>query len=240
MKLFLFLLCLVGTSLIHGQEPWETDYNRLLSKYVSPQGVNYGAWKANSKDLQDLKAITQAIAQQGPNSNSREARLAYLINAYNVWTLHNVLERYPVKSVRDIAPIFGFFTGDRIVVMGKKMSLNHLEKQLIIKEFKEPRIHFAVNCASVSCPPLASEAFTEKKLETQLERVTRDFLNKDEPALKVETNRVHISKIFDWYKDDFQPLGGALAYINLYRRPPLPEKMKIDYLEYDWSLNASH
>jgi hypothetical protein len=133
--------------------------------------------------------------------------------------------------------MFGFFTGDRIRVAGEKMSLNRLEKEKIIKGFKEPRIHFAVNCASVSCPPLYSEPFTAEQLETQLDLLTRRFLNNNPQAVRLDQERYLLSSIFDWYEGDFKASGGVLAFINRYRSQPIPEKSKIGFMDYDWKLN---
>ena len=132
-------------------EPWESDYGRLLGKYVTPAGtVKYKEWKASAADKVALKRITSQIGSAGPVDSSRDGRLAFYINAYNAWMLRLVLDRYPMKSVQDIAPNFGVFEAPWIVVAGKKLSLNALEKEVLLPEFTDPRIHFAINCASMS------------------------------------------------------------------------------------------
>ncbi|MFQ3670407.1 MAG: DUF547 domain-containing protein [Verrucomicrobiia bacterium] len=221
------------------QEPWEEGYGQLLKKYVVADGVRYEAWHARTEDVTKLEQITQAIAARGPMVESREGRLAYLLNAYNVWMLHEVLKAYPVASVRDIAPLFGVFTGRRIEVAGERMSLNHLEKQRIIPVFKDPRVHFALNCASASCPPLLDEPFTAQKLEQQLERVTRNFLATPGPhAYRLENNRLVVSKIFEWYRKDFEP-PGVVPFINRYAKQPVPLNVRLSFMEYDWALNRA-
>jgi len=222
-------------------EPWERAYGELLKKYATPQGVRYAAWKASASDLESLAALTRQIAASGPATPGRDGELAYLTNAYNIWTLQGVLEKYPIKSVRDTAPLFGFFTQSRITVAGEKMSLNKLEKERILKKFQEPRVHFALNCASLSCPPLRDEPYTAPRLEAQLEDATRSFLNGSPFAVQpsADGKRLMISMIFDWYAGDFKASGGPAAFINRYRKEKIREGTKLGYQDYDWSLNAA-
>ncbi len=235
------LAVLVGIAApLPASEPWEADYAALLKSYVSTEGIRYEAWHNNKNDVEKLSAITRQIAKTGPSSTSREASLAYHINAYNIWMLHEVLQHYPIKSVRDIAPIFGVFTGRRIEVAGEKMSLNHLEKQILLKDLAEPRVHFAVNCASISCPPLLSEPFTAAKVQEQLETVSHAFLSEAGPHSYLpdkDGKSLRVSSLFDWYQADFDP-PGTIAFINRYRSSPLSDNLKISFLEYDWNLNS--
>ncbi len=220
-------------------EPWTSDYAMLLKKYATPKGVRYKAWKADANDHARLTSIAEQIAKKGPSSQARDARLAYYMDAYNIWTLKGVLDAYPIKSVRDIAPLFGFFTQPRIKVGGETMSLNKLEKEIIIKGFKEPRIHFAINCASASCPPLLPEPWTAGNLNARLDAATAEFINANPLGLSVKGDKVRLSKIFDWYKADFQPAGGAVKYVNRYRTQALPEGIKVEFQNYDWALNET-
>jgi hypothetical protein len=242
MKTLLLGFILLGTQLLSSQaaaESWEPAYTALLQKYVQEGQVDYASWKKNSSDLQQLDSIIQSISRQGPSSLTKNGRLAYHLNAYNAWVLKGVLDRYPVNSVREIAPMFGFFTGKRIVLNGQKISLNHLEKQLLLKEFQDPRIHFAINCASISCPPLSNRAFTETDLEQQLNAVTTTFLNSNPEALRLDQNttRLHVSSLFDWYAGDFKPSGGTIPFINRYRSSKLPENSNPSFQDYNWQLN---
>jgi hypothetical protein len=220
-------------------EPWEPAYAALLHAYATPQGVRYAAWKQSPADLRALSALTRHIAASGPATPGPAGRLSHLINAYNIWTLHRVLELYPLASVQDAAPQFGFFSQDRITVAGQPMSLNHLEKELIFKAFPDPRIHFALNCASVSCPPLRAEPYTAARLEAQLDDATRSFLNHNPHALQPspDGNHLMVSKIFEWYAADFKASGGPAAFINRHRTPPVGETRKLTYINYDWNLN---
>ena len=218
---------------------WTEDYSRLLGKYVTPHGVKYAAWKSNAADMAALGKVVADIAQEKPEGGKDE-KLAFYFNAYNANILNGVLEKYPTKSVRDIAPLFGFFTQTRITVSGEKMSFNHLEKD-IIHGYGEPRMHFALNCASVSCPPLLNKAWTAGNLNAELDKSASAFLNNNKYGVEVTDGGkgAAVSKIFDWYAGDFGGAGaGVLAFIDKYRKPPLPADAKVSIQDYNWSLNA--
>jgi Protein of unknown function, DUF547 len=226
-------------SLTFGMEAWESNYTGLLQKYVKASGVQYSVWKKNSSDLQALKEIINQIGAGGPSSQEREAQLAYYINAYNALVLAGVLDRYPLRSVRDVAPFYGFFTENNIIVAGKRTSLYALERKLLIPRFQEPRIHFALNCASRSCPPLRSEAYTAARLDEQLNEMTRGFLDNSSEAVKPVGSGYAVSKIFDWYKDGFVASGGTVGFINKYRKEMIPPNAKISLQDYNWNLNEA-
>lgn len=241
MKKILFLLILCAVNLQAAPEKWESSYTSLLGKYVSPQGVRYADWKANTKDLQALNDITQKMASTDPTSLTKTEQLAFYINAYNAWTINNVLAAYPIKSIRDVYPLFGFFSRKTIIISGEKMSLNNLEKAIIIAKFKEPRIHAAINCASQSCPPLASESYTAAKLDKQLDAGFSRFVNQNSLGVDAakDGKSASISSIFKWYAADFEPKGGPVAYINQFRKSKLADDAKITYQDYDWNLNEA-
>jgi hypothetical protein len=230
------LVAIIGACASMGmaQAGWQEEYGRLLKKYVTPNGVQYAAWKASAEDLKALDAVTDGIgAAPASNAKSKE-QLAFYINAYNAWILHEALEKYPTKSVKD--PLFAFFIGKRIMVAGEKMSFNHLEKEIIRPRFNEPRVHFALNCASRSCPPLRNEPYAAGALDAQLEDQAKEFVNSPKGVTITRQGAV-LSKIFDWYKEDFGGEPGVIAFINQRRSPPLPAK--ISYQEYDWNLNET-
>jgi Protein of unknown function, DUF547 len=232
------LLLLAGPSVRAQQSSkWIDPYNRVLSKYVTNSGVKYAAWKSNPADMQAIQEVVDGIAGQKVAGLDKKEQLAFYINAYNAWILHEALAKYPTKSVKDL--LFTFFLSKRLKVAGEQMSFNDLEKDVIRKKFNEPRVHFALNCASRSCPPLNQEAFRGDKLDTQLEKLAVAFINSprgvDYTAAK---KTAALSAIFNWYKDDFKAVGGPVAFINQRRKPPLPDDTKITYQDYDWSLNA--
>lgn len=217
---------------------WTADYGRLLGKYATPNGVRYAALKSNAADVQALQRVVDAIATQNVSSLGQKEQLAFYLNAYNAWIIHEVLEKYPTKSVKDT--LFTFFTGKRIKVAGEEMSFNRLEKEIIIPRFKEPRIHVALNCASQSCPPLLSEPFTADKLDGQLERLSKGFVNSERGVrISSDGKSAELSKIFEWYKQDFAAGGGAVGFVNKRRSTPLPDGIKVAYQDYDWALNEA-
>lgn len=216
---------------------WIDPYNKLLAKYVTGSGVKYAAWKSNPADLKAIQEVVDGIASQKVSGLNQKEQLAFYINAYNAWILHEALAKYPTKSVKDL--LFTFFLSKRIKVAGEQMSFNDLEKDVIRKKFNEPRVHFALNCASQSCPPLNQEAFRGEKLDTQLEKLAVAFVNSPRGVdYMPQKKSAALSAIFNWYKDDFKAVGGPVAFINKRRKPPLPDDTKITYQDYDWSLNA--
>jgi hypothetical protein len=234
--LALFLAGVIAQTAL-GAPDWTESYDKLLKKYVTSSGVKYAAWKGNASDLQELRGVVDAIGTANVGSMSKNDQLAFYINAYNAWILQEALGKYPTKSVKDT--FFSFFTGKRIKVAGQQTSFNTLEKETIRSKFGDPRIHFALNCASKSCPPLLSGAFRGSSVESQMDTLARNYINSSRGVKYQEASKsAELSKIFDWYKDDFKD-GGPIAFINKRRSKPLPADAKISYQEYDWSLNEA-
>jgi hypothetical protein len=226
------------TAATSSADSWMDTYNRLLGKYVTSGGVKYAEWKGNAADVQALQTVVDAIAKENVSALEKKQQLAFYINAYNAWILHEALAKYPTKSVKDA--LFTFFTGRRLTVAGQQTSFNALEKDTIRSKFGEPRVHFALNCASRSCPPLNREAFAGDKLDAQFEKLAKGYVNSDRGVkYSAESKTADLSKIFDWYKDDFKADGGALAFINKRRSSQIPADAKITYQEYDWGLNEA-
>jgi len=238
-KILVILLLMLASASVGRADAWNKTYTGLLAKYVTPQGVRYAAWHDDAADRAELAIVVAAIAKEKPEG-SRDEKLAFYVNAYNANILNQVLENYPIKSVRDIAALYGVFTQQRITVAGEKMSFNHLEKD-IIHGFNEPRIHFALNCASASCPPLRPKAYTGGDLNAEFDQQTTAFLNNDPHGVKTtdDGKKADASKIFDWNAGDFQAAGGVAGFINKYRKPPLAPDARISYMSYDWSLNEA-
>jgi hypothetical protein len=225
-----------GTIHAKPSEAWLEQYDSLLKKYVTPTGVKYGAWKANAQDMAALDNVIDGISTAKASGAKTPEQLAFHINAYNAWILHNILEKYPVGGPLKVS--LTFFHGNNITVAGRKMSFDTLEQKNIRPRFQEPRVHFALNCASVSCPPLLNEAFRGEKLDSQLQARAVGFVN-SEKAAKVSKKEVALSKIFDWYKDDFASSGGAVTFINKFRKNPLPADLPVTFQKYDWALNEA-
>jgi hypothetical protein len=206
-------------------------WTRLLNAYVSAEGkVNYEGMLADKAVLQKYTATLSANPPQ-PNW-SREETMAYWINAYNAFTVQLILDHYPVSSLRDIHKGNPWDVA-WIKIGNKNYSLDNIENDILRPRFKDARIHFALNCAAQSCPPLLNEAFSAKQLEAQLEGQTRRFIN-DQKFNKINPNEANLSKIFDWYGEDF---GNLRDFINQYSYVKLTPGAEIKFSDYNWSLN---
>ena len=237
-RLILFVCAwLAAAQIVTAQtSAWASDYNRLLGKYVTSSGVKYGAWKNNAADMQALQGVVDAVAKENVSGLGQKEQLAFYVNAYNAWILHEALGKYPTSSVKDT--LFTFFTGKRIKVAGQQTSFNTLEKETIRGKFSDPRVHFALNCASRSCPPLNQEAFSGGKVDAQLEKLAKNFVNSEKGVkMSADGKAAELSKIFDWYKGDFK--GAPLDFINQRRATPIPKDARITFQDYNWSLNEA-
>lgn len=209
-------------------------FDKLLKSHVSDQGiVNYATFK---KDEYKLDKYISNLSANHPNKSwGKDDRLAYWINAYNAFTIKLILENMPVKSILDIHGGKAWDV-DWIKLGNNTYSLNYIENKIIRPIFNEPRIHFAVNCAAKSCPPLLNEAYTGAKLDAQLQQQTLKFIQNN-TFNTVSPNELKLSKIFEWYAEDF---GSITEYIDLYTRLKVSSKAKVSYLEYDWALNGKN
>lgn len=214
---------------LRGQDYKALD--NLLTKFVNSSGaVDYSGLKANKTELNRIYSTLTSIKPE--TVKGKEAQLAFWINLYNVATLKLIVDNFPLKSIMDLDKGKPWDV-KRITISGKAYSLNEIENTKI-RPFKDPRIHFAVNCAARSCPPLLNGAFTPEKLNNQLESQTKKFINNTK-STSLSPDKAVISKIFDWYKEDF---GNVIGFINTYRSTKVGQDAKITYQEYDWSLNS--
>jgi len=206
------------------------NFNKLLASYVSPSGqVNYKAFKSSEKELD--KYLSD-LSNTRLSELSTAGRLAFWINAYNAFTIKKILMHHPVSKITDLdagKP----WDQKWIKLDGKTLSLNNIENDIIRPEFKEPRIHFAVNCAAKSCPPILNKAWSGGNLNTFLEQQTKAFVNNPEHNT-ISVDRVKLSKIFDWYKEDF---GDLIGFLNKYSNVKINKDAKIEFNEYNWKLN---
>ncbi|MFT7226889.1 MAG: hypothetical protein ACI92C_002433 [Neolewinella sp.] len=212
-------------------KPDHTAFNTLLGKYVNASGdVNYAAFK---KDEAKLDAYIAELSKNSPQSDwSRSESMAFWINAYNANTVKLVLKNYPLASIIDLD---GGKPWDVkwIEIGGKTYSLNNIEHDIIRPRYKDARIHFAVNCAAASCPPLPNKAFTASNLNSLLASRTKSFVQNGRYNT-ITTEKVQVSKIFDWYGEDFGDLRG---FLNKYTRTEISASTDISFQEYDWALN---
>ncbi|MFK7954147.1 MAG: DUF547 domain-containing protein [Ekhidna sp.] len=219
-----------------------SSYNGLLQKYVNDEGmVDY---KGLGKDRSKLKLYLEMLETTPPHKDWTEnQRLAYWINAYNAFTLELILDNYPVKSIKDIGsyikiPFVNTPWDIKFINIGdEEYDLNNLEHGIIRKEFEEPRIHFALVCAAVSCPKLQNEAYTPKNLDAQLTKAAKDFLADPKKNELKNSKKVVLSKLFNWYGGDFTKKLSLVEYLNQYSSTQLDKGAKIDWKDYDWALN---
>lgn len=217
-------------------------FDSLLRKYVNTEGyVNYVGF---IKDSVNFNAYLDLLSKNHPNEKnwSRDERLAYWINAYNAFTIKLICNYYPVKSIKDIKSGIPFvsdtWTINFISIEGKKYNLNDIEHGIIRPKFNDPRIHFAVNCASIGCPPLLNEAYKADKLSTQLDNQAKAFINDGNRNKINSADKADLSKIFTWFSGDFKKSApSVVAFINLYSNIKLKENAILNYQEYDWNLN---
>ncbi len=215
-------------------------WTSLLKKNVTQEGwVDYDGFQ---QDSNALKKYLDLIQQNHPNDKNwtQKEQLAYWINAYNAFTIKLVSDHYPVASIKDIKKGIPFINTvwdiKFIKIEGHQYDLNNIEHGIIRKHFEEPRIHFAINCASVSCPKLLNTAYTAEDLDSQLTEATTSFLN-DPLRNNIAENKV--SSIFSWFNGDFKKSEGTVVnFINRYSNKKLDPEKKLDYLEYDWSINT--
>jgi len=225
-----------------GAAPDNRIFAKLLTKYNHNGRVDYAGFK---KEEARLDAYLEVLAGVKPESLSRADRFAFYANAYNAWTIKLILTGYPgVESIKDLGSFFRSPWKKKFVrIGGKVITLDAIEHDILRPQFKDPRVHMAVNCASKGCPPLWKEPFTGSRLNDQLNAVTRNFVNS--PGFNRMTgNTLYISRIFKWFREDFN--DDALGFIEQYAAGELKSRIKanrsafkVKYLDYDWSLNGS-
>ena len=241
MRYLAIVFCLALVPLAHAAEPDWSDYAALLQAHVSPgEKDGLALNRVDYEALRESPLLASAVEQVRNFDVARlktpEETLAFYINAYNVLTLQLIVERLPLESIRDIG---NFFNGPWDIVMLENaagdLTLDDIEHR-IIRSIPEPRIHFAVNCASVSCPDLRTEPYTASKLDEQLDEQARLFLSQEGKGLSIEGNTVRVSKIFGWYDEDFEP-AGVKAFVEQYV-PAIADKRVRTNLPYNWRLNG--
>ena len=219
-----------------------SDFTLLLQKHVDTAGwVDYKGFKL---DEAILDAYLEKISANPPNGEqwSEQDKLAYWINAYNAFTIKLITNHYPVASIKDIKkgiPFINSVWDLKFFEIGSvKMDLNTIEHSILRKQFDEPRIHFAINCASVSCPRLRNTAYTASQIDLELTEAARSFLN-DPLRNQISNQEIKISKIFKWFRGDFIQSSGLIDFLNVYAPVKIHSKAKIQFLDYDWRLNET-
>jgi len=267
--------CLIVASLVSVSLSRETfdqshsAYNSLLKKYVKNGRVDYGGFIASKEEFTSYLNTLGSVEQNDYDSWTEEEKLAFWINAYNAFTIKAIIENYPITRSFSIVGLFvpsnsilqikGVWDKLKFEAVGKEVTLEDIEHEILRKQFHEPRIHMALNCASVSCPDLRNEAYIAAKLEEQLAQASAAFMNNPEKGLYIDEGDgiVKLSKIFNWFGDDFIPIYGsghtfqgrnekenaalnfALVYVDSDSKKEYLKRnnFRIGYLNYDWHLN---
>lgn len=226
----ILLIATISFSFVAAQIDY-TSYEQILARNVSSTGqVDYSALIKNDK--KELHQFLEVLSATDPDRLDRDQRLAFWINAYNAFTIQLIVDHWPVNSIKDIAD------GEPwdikwIKLDGHTYSLNQIEHDIIRPKFNDPRIHFAVNCAARSCPPLLNVVYRGDELDQQLDSRTKMFLN-NSLYNELSKNSLRLSNIFDWYKKDF---GNIIDFINKYAKITIDSDAIIRYKSYDWKLN---
>jgi hypothetical protein len=242
--LFFFLLWGVGGLVTYSWSSEIVDhsiYADLLGKYVQNGVVDYQGFKNEETKLDQYLKV---LEETNTKNLSRNEQFAFYANAYNAWTIKLILSAYPgVKSIKDLGSVFKSPWKKKLVrIDGKVITLDDIEHNILRPRFKDPRVHFAVNCASKGCPPLRSEPYQGSILDQQLEEMTGAFLN-DPSRNRLEGRTLYVSKIFKWFAEDFNK--DIVGFFSKYAKGDLEKrlesnknKIKVKYLDYDWSLNG--
>lgn len=206
-------------------------FNKLLQENVTKTGeVNYkGFIKNKTVFKQYLKILETNLPQEDWNHNEK---LAYWMNVYNAYTIKLIIDNYPTKSIKDIKDAWDA----RFFKLGKKWyNLNDVEHK-ILRKMGDPRIHFGINCASYSCPPLLNKAFNTANVDKELDGLAHRFIN-DTKRNKISANHIQLSKIFQWFAKDFKIEGSLIDFLNKYSKTPISSNARKSYLKYNWELN---
>ncbi|MCZ6468869.1 MAG: DUF547 domain-containing protein [Candidatus Dadabacteria bacterium] len=266
------------TIISYGFEEVKTDsfdhsyaaYNSLLNRYVKNARVNYEGFINSRAKFETFLRALGSVDENVFESWTEEQRLAFWINAYNAFTIKAIIDHYPIKRSFTLVGIFyapsdsilqikGVWTKLQFRALGNMVTLEEIEHETLRKKFNEPRIHMAINCASISCPDLRNEAYTPEKLEEQLADASTNFVNNPDKGVYVneQSGKVKLSKIFKWFGDDFINNYGSKKLFNNYslkenaalnftseyieseevKEYLMNNKLKIGYLGYDWHLN---
>ena len=235
----------------------EAAYDTLLARYVSASAdginhVDYARWRSDGADRAALNAYVAELAAQRPSAFARERAFAYWVNLYNAVTLQVVLERYPVASIRDIRSegtgldpraLIGPWRTKRVTVEGRRLSLDDIENTILRPTFRDPRVHYAINCASIGCPNLMPRAWRAENLEADLDAAARAYVNHARGVSVNANGTLRVSSIYRWFRADF---GGSdanvIAHLRRYASPELAARLsgatRIAGHGYDWALNG--
>lgn len=229
MKYLITLIALLFTTASFAQD-FFNEADAFFKKYVEP-GVGLVDYAKIKQKPAALNALVSQIENASEYEGDREK--AFLINAYNILVIEGVVNHYPVEGPMAID---GFFDNETFTLRGRSVSLNELEKEILMKEFPDARIHFALVCAAISCPKLPAHAFFPENLDRQLEKQTRKAIN-DPSFVKLNGNRAQLPKVFQWYADDFGGKDQLIPFVQKYLLKKVKLSPEYSFYEYSWVLN---
>jgi len=218
---------------------------KILRTFVVDGWVDYAGLEQNPADLKAYLAQLASIPKAEFAKWSEPEQIAFLSNLYNAATLQLIIDHYPVESIKKIGGRWkGPWKQEVVSLFGEKVTLDHVEHDLIRKDYSEPRVHFALVCAARSCPPLRGEPYTPDKLDEQLEDQGRIFMNTpSKNRVDLENRTAYLSKIFKWFSGDFEEASGSvLAFVRPYFPKDISRQLEdgkfaVEYMDYDWALN---
>lgn len=233
-------------SIVSASDFDHSKFDQILKEYVDDKGlVDYNGIAKDTRFTEYMQSLQTARVEEF----SRDGQLAFWINAYNAVTIDKVIKKKPKKSVREtfvpgLWTSTKFFTTQEHIVANQRLSQDNIEHDILRKKFNDPRIHFAIICASRGCPPLPRIAYTEENVQERLEEETREYINSPRGTrINRAENTLYISKIFDWFAADFVKKSGSVMefmrpYMDAELRQFLLRNPNIGYIEYNWALNA--
>jgi len=244
-----------GPALAQGFDHAHGAWDALLKKHVvlldggKASQLDYAGMAQERAALKGYLDGLSGVGEAQFGAWSRPQQMAFLINAYNAFTVEKILTRYPdIRSIWDFGKLFGNpFKDEFFTLRGRKRSLDAVEHGMLRPAYRDPRVHYAVNCASIGCPMLREEAYVAARLEAQLEEQARRFLSdRSRNRYDVRSGRLQVSRIFDWFAGDFEPraryfapYADALADDAAARAAIGTGRAALEFLDYDWTLNDS-
>ena len=231
--LFIFILLISGQVLAQKAAEFESKSDAFFKEYVSGPLIKYKDIKENPAGLNELMGILSEVVVEGLSENEAKS---LLLNAYNICVIKQIVDNYPITSPNDIV---GFFDATKFKIGPKTVTLNYLENEWLRELHPDARLHVALVCGATGCPPIADHAYKADELDAQLDEQARiATVNPKFIRYDAETNTVHLSAIFKWYKADFLiDQGSEIDFINAHSDLNIPADAKIMYQEYDWSIN---
>lgn len=245
---FFLVVLSLPSAIAHGAcsvvDPLHTAWTAILQRRVANGAVDYATLQREDRvALDSYLATLSGVCAQDYETWTKSAKIAFWINAYNAFTLKLILDHYPIASIRKIGWLPGAAFRESFIPMqglkGGTISLNDIEHGTLRRAFDEPRIHFALVCASRSCPALRTEAYRAADLDAQLDDQARAFLNDGtKNRYDAATRTLYLSSIFDWFHEDFEAAAGSVpAFVARYLDAKPDPDVRVEFLEYDWRLN---